>query len=145
MVAAVASKNSLGLVARAAKGSWWRGLVGKDAPKIMALLPFIDAPERPADLPAFVISPPLSDPTPMDLGAFAATVAGPMKDIEGTNILAGAGNEFLLAAPLSQPPAGLSRELTEAGVNVLSLSPVGAFARGITLSGRATLLYEAHA
>jgi len=33
--------------------------------------------------------------------------------------------------------------LTKAGVNVLSVSLVGAFARGITLAGRATLLYEA--
>ena len=143
VVATVAATNSLGLVARAARGAWWLGLVGKDAPKIMALLPFIDAPERPADLPAFVISPPLTDPTPMDLAAFAVTVGGPMKDIEGAKILAGVGNEFLVAAPLSQPPAGLSRELTKAGVNVLSVSSVGAFARGITLVGRATLLYEA--
>jgi chorismate mutase len=143
VVATVAGTNSLGLVARAAKGAWWRGLVGKDTPKIMALLPFIDAPDRPADLPAFVISPPLTDPTPMDLAAFVVTVSGPMKDIEGTKILAGVGNEFLLAAPISQPAVGLSRELTKAGVNVLSVSSVGAFARGITLVGRATLLYVA--
>jgi len=42
----------------------------------------------------------------MDLGAFAVTVAGPMRDVEGTKILAGAGNEFLLAAPMSNLPAG---------------------------------------
>jgi chorismate mutase len=143
VVAAVAATNSLGLVARAARGAWWRGLVGKDTPKIMALLPFIDAPERPADLPAFVLSPPLTDPTPMDLAAFAVAVNGPVKDIEGMQILEGAGNEFLIVAPISQPAGGLSRELTKAGVNVLSVSPVGAFARGITLRGRATLMYEA--
>ena len=62
---------------------------------------------------------------------------------QGAKILAGVGNEFLLAAPISQPAAGLSRELNKAGVNVLSVSSVGAFARGITLVGRATLLYEA--
>jgi chorismate mutase / prephenate dehydratase len=145
VVAAVAGTNSLGLIARAAKGAWWLGLVEKGAPKIMALLPFIDVPDRPVDLPAFVISPPLADPTPMDLAAFAVTVAGPMKDVEGTKILAGAGNEFLLAAPMSKPAGGLSRELTKAGVDVQSLSLVGAFARGITLAGRATLLYEARA
>ena len=142
VVAAVAGSNSLGLVARAAKGAWWRGLVGTGAPRIMALLPFIEAPGRPADLPAFVISPQLSDPTPLDIAAFAVTIGGPMKDVEGTLILAAAGNEFLVAASMSLQPTGLSRQLTKAGVSVLSVSSVGAFARGITIGGRATLLYE---
>ena len=61
VVAAVASAGGLGVVARAASGPWWRGLVGERAPKIMALLPFISVAGRPADLPAFVISPPLAD------------------------------------------------------------------------------------
>jgi chorismate mutase/prephenate dehydratase len=147
VVAAVArpGSNSLGLVARAAKGPWWLGLVGANAPRIMAMLPFIEAPGSPANLPAFVISPPLSDPTPMDIVAFAVTVSSPMKNMEETTILAGAGTEFLIAAPSTLPPAGLSRLLSKAGVNVISVSPVGAFARGITIGGRATLLYEAHA
>ena len=52
---------------RRSAGAWWRGLVGATAPRIMALLPFIGAEGRPADLPAFVISPPLADPTPPDI------------------------------------------------------------------------------
>ena len=75
VIARVADANDLGLVARRAPGAWWRGLVGPSAPRIMALLPFIRASERPADLPAFVISPPLTDPTPPDVAAFAVTVA----------------------------------------------------------------------
>ena len=143
VVAAVGGANSLGLVARAAKGPWWLGLAAKDAPRIMALLPFIETPGRPADLPAFVISPQLSDPTPMDIAAFAVTVAGPMKDIEAAQILAGVGGEFLLATPMSLTAVGLTRDLKTAGVNVLSVTAVGAFARGIAVGGRATLLYEA--
>src|SRR5690606_29821635 len=43
VIAAVAGANSLGLIARDAEGAWWRGLVGEGAPRIMALLPFMEA------------------------------------------------------------------------------------------------------
>jgi hypothetical protein len=141
VVAAVAGSNSLGLIARAARGAWWRGLVGEGAPRIMALLPFIEYPGRPADLPAFVVSPPLSDPTPLDIAVFAVTASGPMKSPEGLEILAAAGNEFLIAAPATSPAGAVSRELAKAGVNTIAISPVGGFARGITVGGRDTPLY----
>jgi len=79
----------------------------------------------------------------MDLGAFAVTVRRSDEGRRGHEDSGRCRNEFLLAAPMSKPAGGLSRELTKAGVNVLSVSLVGAFARGITLAGRATLLYEA--
>ena len=109
----------------------------------MALLPFIELPGRPADLPAFVISPPLADPTPMEIAVFAATVSGPMHDIEGTKILAAAGSEFLIAAPSSRDADHLAWDFGKAGVKVERLDPVGAFARGIAVGGRSTFLYEA--
>ena len=137
--------HTLGIVARAARGAWWRRLIGERAPRIMALLPFIDLPGRPADLPAFVISPPLSDSHPMEIAVFAATVSGPMHNIEGTEILAAADSEFLIAAPSSRAPDKLAWDFGAAGVNVGRLSPVGSFARGVTLGGRSTLLYEAPA
>ena len=67
VVARVAEANDLGLVARQAAGAWWRGLVGPGAPRVMALLPFVEARASPADLPAVVISPPVADPTLPDI------------------------------------------------------------------------------
>ena len=43
------------------RGRWWGALAGARAPKVFAKLPFIEIPTRPADLPAYVIGPPLSD------------------------------------------------------------------------------------
>jgi chorismate mutase len=141
VVAAVASANDLGLVARAARGPWWRGLVGADAPKIMALLPFIAARERPADLPAFVISPPLADPTPFDIAAVALTVDGPVKSVDGVDLLELAGNDVLIAVSISADLSAVNTRFEQAGVKVRSLSPVGGFARGVTTDGRATDFY----
>jgi chorismate mutase/prephenate dehydratase len=150
VVAAVAEANDLGLIARTAKGAWWRGLVGDRAPKIMALLPFIAAKERPADLPAFVISPPLADPTPFDIAVVALTIEGPFKSLDdgvilgadGNDVILGVdGNDVLYAVPGSLDRAALNARLEAAGVKVRSVVPVGGFARGITIDGRPTLLY----
>ncbi len=70
----VAEANDLGLIVRdqpASAGAWWRKLVGDASPRIMAILPHIGATKRPADLPAFVISPPLADPTAPDIRIYA--------------------------------------------------------------------------
>lgn len=142
VVAAVAKANDLGLIARAARGAWWRGLVGPRAPKIMALLPFISTKGRPADLPAFVVSPPLADPTLFDINTFAVTVDGSFKDVEGGEILEAAGNDVLFAIRGHPDPAWLNRRLEDAGVAVRTVFAVGGFARGITTDGRATPLYK---
>ena len=142
VVAAVADANDLGLIARAARGPWWRDLVGSAAPKIMALLPFIAASDRPVDLPSFVISPPLADPTPFDVAVLALTVDGAMKSLDDGAILGVAGNDVLFAMPGAVHPASVNARLEKAGVKVLSLSSVGGFARGITADGRPTALSE---
>ena len=41
-----------------AAGPWWRRLVGPDAPKIIARLPFVERPDHPAGLPVVVIAMP---------------------------------------------------------------------------------------
>ncbi|MEJ0013968.1 MAG: chorismate mutase [Bauldia sp.] len=142
VVAAVAGANDLGIISRAARGAWWRGLVGVDTPKIMALLPFIAAQQRPADLPAFVISPPLADPTPFDIGVVAITVDGPVKSIDGVELLELAENDALVAVANPVDLADLNARFVAAGVAVRALSPVGGFARGVTADGRATAFYE---
>jgi len=141
VVAAVAGANDLGVVARSARGAWWRGLTGVDAPKIIALLPFIAATKRPADLPAFVIAPPLTDTTPFDVAAVALTVDGPMKTLPDLTILEVSGEDVLVAIPGPGDLSYLNTWLEDAGVHVRSVSAVGGFARGVTIDGRATALY----
>jgi len=145
VIARVAEANDLGIVARRAPGAWWRGLTGPAAPRIMALLPFIRAAKGPADLPAFVISPPLTDASPPDITAFAVTVAGPFRRVDGAEIMASAvagdGSELLVATTLDRET--LATRLREAGVETTAIAPVGGFARGIAVDGGSTLLYEA--
>lgn len=96
-VAHVAVSGDLGLVALAqpAKaGAWWRELRWPDGPCIMAMLPFIGVAGRPADLPAFVVSPALSDPTPAEIMLVAARVpkgdATRLADLWNGRVIAGA-------------------------------------------------------
>ena len=142
VVSRVAQANDLGLIARKAAGAWWRGLVGLGAPRIMALLPFVEGRERPADLPAFVISPPLADPTPPDIGVFAVTGAGRFGSAVGVEVLASAGGEVLLAALGSADAAEVSRRLGDAGVEATAIAAVGGFARGVAVDGGSTVLYQ---
>ncbi len=138
VVARVASTGrDLGLVAldqppRA--GAWWRGLVGEKAPRIMALLPFILMPERPAALPAFVVSPPLSDPTPAEIAIYAVRT-GDRNAITaaGAELLAAANDDVLIAAPADRD-LGKAQGLT-------GLARVGGVARGISIGKSGSLLY----
>ena len=143
VVTRVAEANDLGLIARQAPGAWWRGLVGKGAPRIMALLPFIRAKGRPAALPAFVISPPLADMTPPDAQVFAVTGQGRLGPAVGVEVLAAVGGELLLAALDSHDEAGLSRRLGEAGIKATAIAAVGGFARGVAVGGDSSVLYQA--
>jgi len=142
VVAAVAAGRNLGIVPRAAWGPWWRGLVGDQSPKLMALLPFIAARGRPADLPAFVISPPLADGVPFDLVAYALDLDGAADlPAELGLALASSGRDVLFAAPRVLSAAELSAGLQSAGVRVRSAVAVGGFARGIALGTPASFLY----
>jgi chorismate mutase-like protein len=138
VVARIASTGrDLGLVAvkQPRADAWWRGLVGENAPRIMALLPFISMPKRPAALPAFVVSPPLSDPTPADIAIYAARRDDTPEVIAGAEILAESGDEVLVAISSADEP----RILPDARLS--GLVRVGGIARGIALGESDTLLY----
>jgi chorismate mutase/prephenate dehydratase len=55
------SGKQIAVVAAEKSDRWWSALTDADAPKVFAKLPFIEIPDRPADLPAYVIGPPLKD------------------------------------------------------------------------------------
>jgi chorismate mutase len=62
VIAAVREAGTdLGLVrlhGGAAAGPWWRLLVGTDAPKVIARLPFVERPDHPAGMPVLVVAMP---------------------------------------------------------------------------------------
>jgi hypothetical protein len=145
VVTRVAETGDLGLVAReqASAGAWWRGLQRLNGPKIMALLPHIGVEGRPADLPAFVISPKLADPTPPEIRILAISAKGAFSPPAGSEILVSANeegrSELLLAVPASSDAARIA---AEAGSRVESIVEVGGAARGIAVDGAASLLYQ---
>ena len=61
----------IAVVAANAKGRWWEGLLGAKAPKVFAKLPFIEMPDRPAALAAYVIGPPLKQGSSPDIRVLA--------------------------------------------------------------------------
>ena len=132
-----ATGSDLGLVALAqpAKaGAWWRALRWPDGPRIMAMLPFIGVAGRPADLPAFVVSPPLADPTPAEITLVAARVAKGdatrLADAWDGRVVATAEErtEALFAVGNTDDLAGRT-----AGVAADDIAIVGASARTISL------------
>jgi chorismate mutase/prephenate dehydratase len=68
-----ASQQHIAIVDVDATDRWWGGLADPDAPKIFAKLPFIESPDRPAGLSAYVIGPPLKDTIVPDMRVLALT------------------------------------------------------------------------
>lgn len=135
-----ASGCDLGLIPRAAPGTWWRSLSATSGPRLMALLPFIAQEGRIAGAPAFVISPPLAEPTPADLRVVAArwTSAGAVKLPAELAVLAsvadGFGTELLVAADRTVA----DETLAAAGLH--DIASVGGIARGIDADGGSDVL-----
>jgi chorismate mutase len=135
----------LGLVALAQPrkaGPWWRELRWPDGPRIMAMLPFIGVAGRPADLPAFVVSPALADPTPAEITIVAARVAKgsatELADAWGGRVLATAAErtEGLFAV-------GDADDLAQrtGGVRADDIAIVGAAARTIAIDEGASAFF----
>jgi chorismate mutase len=98
------SGKDVAVVAVAQSGRWWRSLAGAGAPKIFAKLPFIDIPHRPADLPAYVIGPPLRENNHADVRLLALTAADGLDAAiasHGGHVIARADDELLAELPVA--------------------------------------------
>jgi chorismate mutase / prephenate dehydratase len=73
------SRKAVAVIAAQSKGRWWRSLIGANAPKVLAKLPFMESPDRPADLPAFVVGPPLKQNFVPDNRLFAVKATPRLK------------------------------------------------------------------
>jgi chorismate mutase-like protein len=146
VIAHVAATGDLGIVARNQKpavGAWWAALGKPSGPQIMAVLPYIDIPGRPADLPAFVISPQLSDPTPPDVRILAVSTKGDLTSPQGCIELAVAAGNGRTEALLAVPKAlDVARFAAEAGGRLESVVEVGGVAAGIAVDGADSMLYR---
>lgn len=146
VVAHVAETGDLGIIPferDSDVGAWWRALMRRSAPQIMALLPHIEVAGRPADLPAFVISPRLADPTPPEIRILAISAKGdftaPQAGVVLTSATVEGRNEILLAVPAS---IDVARVVAEAAGRIESAVEVGGVARGIAVDAAPSLLYH---
>ena len=147
VVARVGQNTDLGVIALGRpqeERAWWRALVGASAPRIMSQLPFIRAKQRPADLPALVVSPPLADPSRPEIRILAVISTAELVNRDGVEVLANqksAGRwDSLVATAADLDDAAVA---VRAGVEIEEIEEVGTIARGIALDGEPSLLYAA--
>jgi chorismate mutase len=146
LAAVAAAPADLGLVpveAHAASGVWWAALEGKDAPKIIARLPFVERHDHPAGLPVFAIARPHPDAIVTDVEMWSLRLAGWGR--KPAQLLAGLaeavavpdrgfdGAALLVTVPQGRSVEAIADALVEAGASVRSRALVGSHARRYTL------------
>lgn len=126
-----ASQQDLAVIAADAKERWWGGLAGADAPKVFAKLPFIDIPDRPAALPAYVLAPPLQDPLVPDVRLLAAEDApgleGALRAFGG-GVVSRADGELLAELPVA---ATMDDVAEAAGFALADVRNIGGFCQPV--------------
>jgi chorismate mutase len=139
--AVAASSGDLGMLRATgalADGAWWVRLIGENAPKIIARLPFVERPDHPAGLPVFIVARPAPDASSRDILLYAinlprwshsipAVVSALEGEILGSAPHAG-GMSLLVAAPGRTEAARFSQELAAAGVADARVEPIGSHA-----------------
>ncbi|HEV2574576.1 MAG TPA: chorismate mutase [Beijerinckiaceae bacterium] len=136
-----ASQGDLGMVrmdSGAMAQPWWHRLAPPEAPKIIARLPFVERPDHPAGVPAFVLSLPLAEAASRDVVIYEASIlrwrdALPeLVGRAGGEILGNVGSELglsiLLAMPGNVPLADLKALFVQAGHRDVRLAEIGSHA-----------------
>jgi len=125
-------------------GPWWNRLGHEGGPRIIARLPYILFPGRVADLPALVISNPISELVGPEWLVHAFVGVGdrdPSDALEaaGYELIAryddGPRTEFLAASPVDVPVAAVIAAFAEAGVEVRDPRLVGGYPAAIRHGG----------
>lgn len=140
------SVSDLGIVRQAQPswvGAWWNRL-GGDGPRIIARLPYILFEGRVADLPALVVSNPISEVVGPEVLIHAFTGVG---DRDPSEALEAAGfellarydqeprTEYLVASPAETPLEAVVAAFAVAGVEVREPRHVGGYPAPIRHSG----------
>lgn len=147
--AVAAASGDLGLLrvtSGAGDGAWWTDLVGDEAPKVIARVPFVERPDHPAGIPLYVVARPLAEAAARDVELFAVRLdrwrdALPAAaEHEGGALVGNAASDYGLSLLLSFPgPDGMARAqraLAAAGVNGAPLA-VGSHAAPFDIARRA--------
>jgi chorismate mutase len=140
--AVAASAGDLGMVrieGGVTSGPWWKALTAPDAPKVIARLPFVERPDHPAGMPAFVLSHPLAEAASRENVVYAADVERWRGGLPGAlgqarvEILASVADAFgpslLLAAPGDVSGEAIEAAFAQAGAGALRLTEIGGHAR----------------
>jgi chorismate mutase len=119
-------------------GAWWTRLAAPEAPKIIARLPFVERPDHPAGMPAFVIAKPLAEAASRDIvlhavsldrwsGALPAAAQG-----LGGEIIGNAADDIALSLLVALPGAVAAARLADAiaatGLSFSRIAEVGSHA-----------------
>jgi chorismate mutase len=124
-------------------GAWWNRL-GGDGPRIIARLPYILFEGRVADLPALVLSNPISEAVGPEVLVHAFTGVGdrdPSEALEaaGFELLArhdqGLRTDFLVASPAETPIEAVAAAFAAAGVEARAPRLVGGYPAPIRHAG----------
>lgn len=117
---------------------WWEALRGRDAPKIIARLPFIERPDHPAGTPLYVVSKPLEDAAVREIVLVAAKVERWREDTEqflatiGAEIAGSAGVEgglsLLVAVNGDRGVEAVDSALASARVGRVEAAEIGSHA-----------------
>jgi chorismate mutase len=119
-------------------GAWWTRLCPVSAPKIIARLPFVERPDHPAGMPAFVIAKPLAEGAARDVVIESVSVdrwRGDYPEALGVlggeiigNAADGMGLSLLLARPGALDAGAIADALRKVGADDLRIAEVGAHA-----------------
>lgn len=135
----VADPRDLALVplAETVDTPWWSGLAGAGA-RIMARLPFLVVPGRPAATPAVVVSAAVADEGAPEIGCFAASFPGGLD----FRLVGDHGFEVLSATASPRPAALLARHgdvemsaLLLVKLGATEINPCGGYAEPIGIGG----------
>jgi chorismate mutase len=138
------AKGDLALVpAIDSRTAWWTSLEAKDAPKIIARLPFLERADHPAALPVFVISRVADDAMDPDVETWSVRVSGwnadisravsPLADVIAVPDTAFDGAALLASISGKDGLARLTEALVAAGASIRSTAFVGSHAARYTV------------
>lgn len=148
IAAVAASVSDLGIIRLSQPswvGAWWQRL-GGDGPRVITRLPYILVPGRVADLPALVVSNPISEPIAPEVDILAYSGVGdrdPAARLAEADVefLArhdeGPRSEFLVAAPAALDRAAVKAAFAAAGIEVRDPRVVGGYPAPIRMPAAA--------
>jgi chorismate mutase len=121
------SARQIAVVTAVNSDRWWDALAGAAAPKVFARLPFIETPKRPADLPAYVIGPPVEDTHAPDVKLVAMNDAPGLQAALasfGATIAAEAAGDLLVELPVAVTLPEIRKTI---GAPIHAVREIGAF------------------